>query len=66
MTVSERIIEDYLSKGLTMADVPRELKYRLNDKGEMKIYRYMVEHGIIKENSPAPEKKPEPKTPEQQ
>lgn len=61
MTVSERIIQDYLEKGLTMADVPKELKYRLNDKGEMKIYRYMVEHGLIKENPPEPEEKPEPK-----
>ena len=52
MTVSERIIQDYLEKGLTMADVPKELKYRLNDKGEMKIYRYMVAHGLIKENPP--------------
>ena len=50
MTVSERIIQDYLSKGLTMADVPRELKYRLNDRGEMRIYRYLVERGDIKEN----------------
>ena len=33
MAVSERIIQDYLAKGLTMADVPRELKYRLNDRG---------------------------------
>lgn len=61
MTVSERIIQDYLEKGLTMADVPKELKYRLNDKGEMKIYRYMVAHGLIKENPPEPEEKPEPK-----
>ena len=61
MTVSERIIQDYLEKGLTMADVPKELKYRLNDKGEMKIYRYMVEHGLIKENPPEPEEKPDPK-----
>lgn len=59
MTVSERIIQDYLSKGLTMADVPRELKYRLNDRGEMRIYRYLVERGDIKENPPEPEKKPE-------
>lgn len=50
MTVSERIIQDYLEKGLTMADVPKELKYRLNDKGEMKIYRYMVAHGLIRES----------------
>lgn len=64
MTVSERIIQDYLSKGLTMADVPRELKYRLNDRGEMRIYRYLVERGDIKENTP--EKKPEPKKPEPQ
>ena len=64
MTVSERIIQDYLEKGLTMADVPKELKYRLNDKGEMKIYRYMVAHGLIKENPPEPEDKPEPKKPE--
>lgn len=63
MTVSERIIQDYLEKGLTMADVPNELKYRLNDRGEMKIYRYLVDHGVIKENplEPQPEtKKPEP------
>lgn len=66
MTVSERIIQDYLSKGLTMADVPRELKYRLNDRGEMKIYRYLVERGDIQENPPEPEKKPEPKKPEPQ
>lgn len=66
MTVSERIIQDYLGKGLTMADVPKELKYRLNDKGEMKIYRYMVAHGLIKENPPEPEEKPEPKKPEPQ
>ena len=61
VTVSERIIQDYLSKGLTMADVPRELKYRLNDRGEMRIYRYLVERGDIQENPPEPEpKKPEP------
>lgn len=66
MTVSERIIHDYLSKGLTMADVPRELKYRLNDRGEMRIYRYLVERGDIQENPPASEKKPEPKKPEPQ
>ena len=64
MTVSERIIQDYLSKGLTMADVPRELKYRLNDRGEMKIYRYLVERGDIKETPPEPEKKPEHQKPE--
>lgn len=66
MTVSERIIQDYLSKGLTMADVPRELKYRLNDRGEMKIYRYLVERGDIQENPPEPVQKPEPKKPEPQ
>lgn len=66
MTVSERIIQDYLSKGLTMADVPRELKYRLNDRGEMRIYRYLVERGDIQENPPEPEKKPTPKKPEPQ
>ena len=66
MTVSERIIQDYLAKGLTMADVPRELKYRLNDRGEMKIYRYLVERGDIQENPPEPEAKPEPKKPEPQ
>ena len=66
MTVSERIIQDYLSKGLTMADVPRELKYRLNDRGKMRIYRYLVERGDIQENPPEPEKKPEPKKPEPQ
>lgn len=59
MTVSERIIKDYLEKGLKMEDVPRELKYRLNDRGEMKIYRYLVERGDIQENPPEPEKKPE-------
>ena len=66
MTVAERIIQDYLAKGLKMEDVPRELKYRLNDRGEMKIYRYLVERGDIQENPPEPEKKPTPKTPEPQ
>lgn len=66
MTVSERIIQDYLEKGLTMDDVPQELKYRLNDRGEMKIYRYLVDHGFIKETPPEPEQKPEPKKPELQ
>lgn len=66
MTVSEKIIQDYLEKGLTMDDVPKELKYRLNDRGEMKIYRYLVDHGIIKETPPEPEQKPEPKKPEPQ
>lgn len=66
MTVSEKIIQDYLEKGLTMDDVPKELKYRLNDRGEMKIYRYLVDHGFIKETTPEPEKKPEPKKPEPQ
>lgn len=66
MTVSERIIKDYLEKGLKMEDVPRELKYRLNDRGEMRIYRYLVERGDIKENPPEPEKKTEPKKPEPQ
>lgn len=64
MTVSERIIQDYLSKGLTMADVPRELKYRLNDRGEMRIYRYLVERGDIQSNPSEPEQ--EPKKPEPQ
>lgn len=66
MTVSEKIIQDYLEKGLTMDDVPKELKYRLNDRGEMKIYRYLVDHGIIKETPSEPEQKPEPKKPEPQ
>lgn len=66
MTVSERIIQDYLSKGLTMADVPKELKYRLNDRGEMKIYRYLVERGDIKETPPEPEQSLEAQKPEPQ
>lgn len=38
----------------------------MNDKGEMKIFRYLVERGDIKLNPPEPEKKPEPQKSEPQ
>ena len=47
MTVSEKIIAEYLEKGESWEDVPSELKARLNENGIAKIYKAMVENELI-------------------
>lgn len=47
MTVSEKIINDYIKQGKTLEDVPPELKGRLNANSIAKLYKTLVEDKVI-------------------